>query len=218
MQINFRFPLFLLLISSVIFLTSFSYKKSLQKGYLVYKDGSKKEGLISPFTGVDVNIKIKKDEKAKAEKVSTSLLKYIVLENEKDHSFDTLHALKIGIHFMSKFKIHDDVQLAHRIYNSDKVEGFVVYYSDYDFYGPGRSFMPSNNMIIYTRMPNQDYMVWMSEKISGGIGISINKIMRTNFKKEINGRCPAMDKQIDEKGYKIEDFIEMLQEYDKMCQ
>jgi len=171
----------------------------------VYKDGTKKEGLISPFTGVDVNIKIKKDEKAKAEKVSTSLLKYIVLENEKDHSFDTLHAMKIGIHFMSKFKIHDDVQ-------------FVVYYSDYDFYGPGRSFMPSNNMIIYTRMPNQDYMVWMSEKMSGGIGISINKIMRTNFKKEINGRCPAMDKQIDEKGYKIEDFIEMLQEYDKMCQ
>ena len=60
MQINFRFSLFLLLISSVIFLTSFSYKKSLQKGYLVYKDGTKKEGLISPFTGVDVNIKIKK--------------------------------------------------------------------------------------------------------------------------------------------------------------
>jgi hypothetical protein len=184
---------------------------------LIYKDNTQKKGLLSTFTGVDDKVKFRTDEKAKVEKIKVSLLKYIIIENEEDKTLDTFHIIKVGFYMFSKLKIYDTEYIAFRVYNSNKVEGFVVNYSEVDHYAAMNLTKSSSNRMLLTRLPGQDYMVQLSEEMSGYVGIGINKLMRNNFKKEIESICPAMVNKIDEKDYKIADFLTMLEDYSALC-
>lgn len=194
-----------------------TFKSKFTKVTIYLQDGNKKEGLVSGFSGVDKKINFRKDEKAKSESILTSALKYMVLHNEKQGTEDTLYALRMAGYMFSKLKITDTYFLGYRVYHSNKIDGFLVSYTESNYFGHNR-FGNSENSILMVQLPNQDYSVELSEHQSGGVGIGINKRMRSSLSKHIEKSCPLMVKKLEEENYKIEDFIRMLEDYTRICE
>lgn len=187
------------------------------EGEIVYLDGTQKSGIISRFVGVDENIKIKKDSKSKSEKISTSLLKYIILKS--DESVDTFHILRPAGFWGSKLKVYKYLYIAYKVYHSERMDGYIVNFDDYNMIGSPTARMKFNTtgVVLFVKTPEKEEIIELTTDIEGSVVIAKNKLMRKNFIKVLDGKCPEMEKVLEDKKYKVEDFVTMLEDYNKTC-
>ncbi len=149
----------IIIFSFLPFIIASSLKKSEFEGEIVFLDGSQKSGIISKFVGVDENIKFKKDEKSKSEKISTSLLKYIILNS--DDQKDTFLILRTAVFFGSKLKVQKYLNIAYKVYDSEKMDGYIVNFNDYNTAGMGSTRMTfkSTGITLYVKTPEREEMI-----------------------------------------------------------
>lgn len=120
-----------------------------------------------------------------------------------------------------KLKVKDGLYWAFLIHRTEKVEGFEVYYDDPDYRHIVAEHLTAFEHIVIaqcSKFPENDFIVYHTQIDNTANPFhALDKMMRKTFDKLTKTKCPAMKDKIEEKKYKVEQFKEMLDDYNALC-
>ena len=200
-----------------------AYAGKIFKGWLIKNDGTRIEKYIEFFFAGDDKITcFDNTEKKNKIKIKSEKIKEIGIIIEADNDTTVFHKFKLAKYGLTgKLKVGDDFFWATLIHHTDKVEAYEMYYDDPNYRrGVGGSSFYAENVVAgqCSKFPENDFIVYHTQIDSTSDPFhAFDKIMRKTFAELTKTKCPAMKEKIDEKKYKVEQFIEMLDQYTVLC-
>lgn len=192
-----------------------------KKCYILLNNGEKYEGFIKNFDSTSKEFVFRKDKDSKKVKYKSKDISEIALFTNKKLGKYHNHRLARYNKSCSKIKTHKGNCWASQIYKTESIEAYQYYLrtrnsiliiSKYPAYVP----WVDKDLKFAIKFPEIGYLIEIDEEDKGAKELDSRKMKRKMIR-YMSLHCDAFADSIETKKKELENFIDLLEYYSKVC-